>query len=79
MKIPNPQTLDRPQKLVNFLNLLVFLAVFLGLYLTARHFIHSILLRILCLLAAYFVSAMLTYCVIRPLSEKTLSSLRKKK
>lgn len=79
MKIPNPQTLDQPAKFVTILNFIFFLAVFIGIYVFVRQFVHHMLLRILCLLADYFVTALLTYCVIRPLSEKAAHALRREK
>lgn len=79
MKIPDPNTLDVPQKFVTIVNLIVFLVVFVGLYLIARHFVHNIFLRILCLVVDYFITSMLVYCIIRPLSDKAVASMRNMK
>ena len=47
MKIPNAAALDGAAKFVTIVNFIVFLVVFLGLYLVARHFIHNIFVLLL--------------------------------
>ncbi len=76
MKIPNVNTMDRAEKFVTVLNCILFLVMFVGLYLMARQFVHNFFLRILCLLADYFVTALVIYCIIRPLSARAAEAIR---
>ena len=77
MKIPNAAALDGAAKFVTIVNFIVFLVVFLGLYLVARHFIHNIFLRIICLIVAYFIASLLTFFVLKPLSDRAADAIRK--
>ncbi len=79
MKIPDVKSLDGIQKVVNAINLIFFIAVFIGLYMIVLHFVHNILLRILGFLAVYFVDSMLTYCVLKPLSDRAAAEVRRRK
>lgn len=79
MKIPNAAALDGAAKFVTIVNFIVFLVVFLGLYLVARHFIHNIFLRIICLIVAYFIASLLTFFVLKPLLDRAADAIRKLK
>ncbi len=76
---PNLPEQDRPAKIFNTLQFLVFLAMFIGIYLFVRRFVHAWYLRVLCLIADYAVCALISYCVLKPLSDKAADSIRQKK
>ncbi len=81
MKVNMPKVPDEMQnmsKAVTLLQLIGFLAIFLTIYLLLRQIVHSTLLRVLILIADYMVSALISYCWIRPAAMK-LDAKRKQK
>ena len=66
-------------KAFSVIQLVIFLALFLTVYLLLRKVVHSTLLRILILIGDYFVVSLLTYLVIRPLMMRAEAALRKRK
>ncbi len=78
MKLNLPEQ-DQPAKIFNTLQYVVFLAMFIGIYLAARRYVHAWYLRALCLIADYIVCALISFCVLKPLSDKAAESLRQKK
>ncbi len=77
MKLNLPEQ-DTPAKIFNTIQFIVFLALFIGIYLFARHFVRSFWLRILCLIGDYVICALISFCVLKPLSDKAAQSLREK-
>ena len=78
MKLNLPEQ-DQPAKIFNTLQYVVFLAMFIGIYLAARRYVHAWYLRLLCLLADYAVCALISYCILKPLSDRAAEGLRRKK
>ena len=76
MKLPEQ---DQPAKVFNVMQFVVFAVMFIGIYLFARRFVHAWYLRALCLIADYVICALISYCVLKPLSDKAAESLRQKK
>ena len=70
---------DGPAKILSVLQLIVFLAMFIGIYLFLRRLTDSTLLRIVFLIADYAVCALISFCVLKPLSDKAAAELRKRK
>ena len=66
-------------KISAVIQLVVFAALFLTIYLLLRRVVHSVLLRILILAADYFIVSLFTYVVIRPLMTRMEEAFRKKK
>ncbi|MBP0968471.1 MAG: hypothetical protein J5722_12615 [Oscillospiraceae bacterium] len=66
-------------KAFSVIQLVIFLALFLTVYLLLRKVVHSTLLRVLILIGDYFVVSLLTYLVIRPLMMRAEAALRKRK
>lgn len=66
-------------KISAVIQLVVFAALFLTVYLLLRRVVHSVLLRILILAADYFIVSLFTYVVIRPLMTRMEEAFRKKK
>ena len=79
MKIPDLKALDGATKFVTVINFIFFVAVFVGLYVIARHFVHNFFLRILCLLVIYIITSLLTYCVLKPLSDRAAEAIRSRR
>ena len=77
MKIEVPQQ-DRAGRLFSTLQFIVFLAMMIGIYLFLRRYVHAWYLRLLCLIADYIVCALISYCVLKPLSDKAAESMRKR-
>ena len=78
-KLPKiPEDMQNMGKLAAFLQLICFLAIFIGIYLLLRQFVRSIPLRILILVADYFVTALISYLLIRPAVMKLDAKLKKK-
>lgn len=78
LKLPNVPEQDRIGKLSSLIQLICFLVLFLGIYLLLRRVVHAWFLRVLILLADYFVVSMITYLVIRPAAQKIEAKFRKK-
>ncbi len=81
MPLKRPQIPEEHQnmgKLTAFLQLICFLIVFISIYVILRKAVQAWYLRILILLADYFVTAMFTYLVIRPLASKIENKIKKK-
>lgn len=79
VKLPKlPDEAQNQGRLTALVQLICFLVIFIGIYLLLRKAVHSVLLRILILIADYFVTALLTYLVIRPAALKIEAKLRKK-
>lgn len=78
MNLNLPQQ-DKPAKFFSVLQLIVFLALFIGLYLFLRRLTDSLILRIFFLVADYIVCALISFCVLKPLSDKAASEMRKRK
>lgn len=76
LKIPEQDSIG---KVFSVLQLVIFLALFLTVYLLLRKVVHSALLRVLILIGDYFVVSLLTYLVIRPLMMRAEAALRKRK
>lgn len=70
---------DGPAKIFSVLQLIVFLAMFIGIYLFLRRLTDSTLLRIVFLIADYAVCSLISFCVLKPLSDKAAAELRKRK
>lgn len=73
-----PEEMQNMGKLAAFIQLICFLAIFIGIYLLLRQVVHSTILRILILIADYFVTALISYLLIRPAAMKIESKLKKK-
>ena len=58
--------------------LICFLVLFLGIYLIFRRFVHAWDLRLLILIADYAAVSLITFVLIKPLTEKTGKKSRKK-
>lgn len=81
MKINMPKLPDEAQNMskpIALIQLICFLVIFIGIYLLLRKVVHSTILRILILIADYFVTALITYLVIRPAALKLDAKRRKK-
>lgn len=78
MNLNLPQQ-DGPAKFFSILQLIVFLALFVGLYLFLRRLTDSVILRILILVGDYIICALLSFCVLKPLSDKAADEIRKRK
>lgn len=78
MNLNLPQQ-DGPAKFFSALQLIVFLALFIGIYLFLRRLTDSVILRILMLAGDYIVCALLSFCVLKPLSDKAADEVRKHK
>lgn len=78
MKLSLPEK-DGVGKLFAVIQLIVFLALFLGIYLILRRFVHALILRILVLLGDYFVVSLFLYLVVKPLCDRAENAMRNKK
>lgn len=78
MNLNLPQQ-DGPAKLFSVLQLVVFLAIFIGLYLFLRRLTDSTWLRIVFLIGDYIICSLISFCVLKPLSDKAAASLRRRK
>ena len=81
MKINMPKLPDEAQNMskpIALIQLICFLVIFIGIYLLLRKVVRSTILRILILIADYFVTALITYLVIRPAALKLDAKRRKK-
>ena len=77
--IPDPSSLDKSTKVVNTLNFIIFLLLFFGIVSFLWYLFPQILLRILSVIAAYVAASLLTFCIIKPLSERAAASMRNRK
>lgn len=66
-QLPQIPHQDGLQKFFSGLQLVLFLALFIALCYYAWHITQSVILRILGIAAAYFVTALFTYLVLLPL------------
>ncbi len=73
-----PDEMQNMNKGVAAIQLVCFLVIFLTIYLLLRKVVHALPLRILILLADYFVTAMISYTLIRPAAMKLDEKLKKK-
>ena len=81
MKVNMPKLPEEAQNMskpVALIQLICFLVIFVGIYLLLRKVVHATLLRILILIVDYFVTALITYLVIRPAALKIDAKLKKK-
>ena len=67
---------DKPAKIFNTLQFIVFLAMFIGIYLVVRRYVTAWYWRVLCLIADYAVCALISFCVLKPLSDRAAQALR---
>lgn len=79
INIPKLPEQDGIGKVSSFVQFLLFLVMFLGIYLLLRKVVHATWLRILILIGDYFVVSLITYLVIRPLAMRAEAALRKHK
>ena len=79
INIPKLPEQDGVGKASSFIQFLLFLVMFVGIYLVLRRFVHATWLRILILIADYFTVSLITYLVIRPLAMRAEAALRKRK
>ncbi|MCQ2417430.1 MAG: hypothetical protein MJ071_06425 [Oscillospiraceae bacterium] len=79
MKFLNVPEKDGIGKAFSMIQLIIFLAVFVGILWVSYHFVHMLILRILIFLADYFVSSMFLYLVVRPFSERLENKARSHK
>ncbi|MCR5305133.1 MAG: hypothetical protein K6E36_01345 [Oscillospiraceae bacterium] len=78
MNLNLPQQ-DGPAKFFSILQFIVFLALFIGLYLFLRRLTDSTLLRIVFLIGDYIVCALISFCLLKPLSDKAAAEVRSRK
>lgn len=79
IQLPQIPEKDKIGKVSAFIQLVIFLVLFIGIYLVARRFVHAFFLRILILIADYFAVSMVTFLAIKPLSERLEEAIRRKK
>lgn len=78
LKLPKIPAQDGIGKASAMVQLICFLVLFVGIYLLLRRVVHAWFLRVLILLADYFVVSMVTFLVIKPAAQKLEDKLRKK-
>lgn len=78
MKIQIPEQNTKMEKLMNVMQFVLFLAIFIGLAVFIWKLTGSWWLRIPLLVVDYMVSSLLLYCVFRPLAERCVKSGREK-
>ena len=70
---------DSIAKGFSVLQLICFIALFLGIYLPLRKIVHALPLRILILIGDYIIVSLVTFLVIRPLAMHAEAAYRKKR
>ena len=59
--------------------LVIFLAMFIGLYVFVRQFAGSFIIRALFFIGVYIVCSLISFCVLKPLADKAANALRNRK
>ena len=70
---------DGAGKAISVVQLILFLAMFIGIYVFVRQYVQSFFLRVLCLIGDYIVCSLILFLIFKPLSDKAAESLRKRK
>ena len=78
MNIQLPES-DGIGKAFAAVQLVVFLAMFIGLYVFVRQYVGSFILRVLCFIGVYIVCSLISFCVLKPLADKAANALRNRK
>ena len=78
MNIQLPES-DGIGKAFTAVQLVIFLAMFIGLYVFIRQYAGSFLMRALCFIGVYIVCSLISFCVLKPLADKAANALRNRK
>lgn len=79
IKLPQVPEKDGIGKASAVIQLICFLALFLGIYLPLRKLVHPLFFRILILIGDYIAVSLVTFTVIKPLMERLENGIRNKK